>query len=147
MKRIISFRGQHQFLSNFFSSPVCYKGLTFYSAEAAFQAQKCSLDEDKIKYTLVKNPRIAKHMGKREKLPENWDDKSYLIMKDILKEKFSNPALASKLLSTGDAILIEGNHWHDNNWGDCTCEKCANIVGKNKLGTILMSIREELKAA
>ena len=47
------------------------------------------------------------------------------------------------LLSTGDVAIIEGNYWHDNFYGQCTCEKCAG-KGKNKLGKLLMDIRSEL---
>jgi hypothetical protein len=40
-------------------------------------------------------------------------------------------------------MLIEGNWWHDNFYGSCTCNKCVN-KGENNLGKILMKIREEL---
>jgi hypothetical protein len=55
--------------------------------------------------------------------------------------------LRKKLLATGDATLIEGNYWHDNYWGVCTCENCVSngIVGRNRLGTLLMKVREEIK--
>ena len=46
------------------NSPVTLGGLTYPNAEAAFQAQKCEKEEDKVKYTLVKNPVVAKRMGK-----------------------------------------------------------------------------------
>ena len=52
--------------------------------------------------------------------------------------------LREKLKATGDATLIEGNHWHDNRWGKCTCDKCQNKEGQNWLGKILMEIRETL---
>uniref|UniRef100_UPI00345E83CD NADAR domain-containing protein n=1 Tax=uncultured Duncaniella sp. TaxID=2768039 RepID=UPI00345E83CD len=50
-----------------------------------------------------------------------------------------NPALAEKLIATGDAELVEGNYWHDTVWGVC------DGVGENHLGKILMRVREELK--
>ena len=56
-----------------------------------------------------------------------------------VKAKFSkNPILKAKLLATGDAELIEGNWWNDTYWGVC------KGVGKNKLGKILMRVRDEL---
>ena len=116
------------------------------NAEAAFQAQKCCDEKDKIKYTLQKNPVRAKQMGKREpNLPTDWDEKSPVIMKEILEAKFSVPELAEMLRSTGDAYLEEGNHWHDNRWGKCTCERCKDKEGQNLLGKILMEIRTELQ--
>ena len=54
-------------------------------------------------------------------------------MYDILKKKFSDDDLKARLLLTGDKKLIEGNKWHDNFWGNCTCKKCENVEGKNML--------------
>ena len=51
---------------------------------------------------------------------------------------FQNEDLGQKLMNTGDAVLIEGNYWGDRYWGVCNGE------GQNKLGKILMKIREEL---
>ena len=36
-------------------------------------------------------------------------------------EKFKREPLRSQLINTGDEELVEGNHWCDNYWGDCTC--------------------------
>ena len=139
---IDDFSGEYRFLSNFYQHPFEFEGLTYPNAEAAFQAQKCATDEEKIKYTQTKNPVVAKRMGKKEPgFPANWDDICYGIMKDILTAKFSIPELRAMLDSTGDAVLIECNHWHDNRWGNCTCDRCRNKEGQNWLGKILMEIR------
>ena len=146
MDKISSFREEYRFLSNFYQHPFEYEGLVYPNAEAAFQAQKCSSDEEKIKYTTQKNPVRAKQMGKKEpNLPADWDEISYDIMREMLRAKFSVHELAEKLRATGDAYLEEGNHWHDNRWGKCTCEKCSTKKGLNQLGKILMEIRSELK--
>ena len=140
---INEFTGENRFLSNFYQCDFVYKGLTYHTAEAAFQAQKCATEEAKIKYTTIKNPVIAKRTGKKEPgLPANWDEICYDIMKDILMVKFSAPELNEKLKATGDAVLIEGNHWHDNRWGKCSCERCKNKEARNWLGKILMEIRD-----
>ena len=142
-KVIDDFRGEYGFLSNFHQHPFEYKGLTYPNSEAAFQAQKCATEEAKIKYTKIKNPVFAKQAGKKEPgLPANWDEICYDIMKDILKAKFSDPELKEKLAATGDAVLIEGNHWHDNRWGKCSCDRCKNKEARNWLGKILMEIRD-----
>ena len=146
MNKITSFKDEYRFLSNFYQSPVTLDGLTYPNAEAAFQAQKCEKEEDKVKYTLVKNPVVAKRMGKKEpNLPENWREISYGIMLDVVRAKFSMHEMKEKLLATGDAELVEGNNHHDNLWGDCTCPRCASKMGQNRLGKILMKVREELK--
>ena len=60
-------------------------------------------------------------------------------MYEVCKAKFTqNDGLKHKLKDTGDAILIEGNTWGDRIWGVC------NGVGENRLGRILMQIRDEL---
>ena len=146
MDRITSFKEEYRFLSNFYQSPVTYGGLTYPNAEAAFQAQKCEKEADKTKYTLVKNPVVAKRMGKKEpNLPANWREISYDIMLEIIRAKFSVPEMAEKLLSTGDAELVEGNNHHDNLWGKCGCPRCEVKTGENRLGRILMQVREELR--
>ena len=43
-----------------------------------------------------------------------------------------------------DIMLIEGNYWHDNYWGNCLCPKCKEIEGQNQLGKILMKVRSTL---
>ena len=139
------FKGEYGFLSNFYSTEIEYKGLTYPNAEAAFQAQKCADDEARLKYTKKMSPVIAKRMGRKEPyLPADWNEKAFYIMADIVKAKFSNSELKEKLLATGDAVLIEGNHWHDNRWGHCTCEKCQNKEYTNWLGKILMQVRSEI---
>ena len=35
MNEIKSFRGEYEFLSNFYNAPVIYKGLTYQNSEAA----------------------------------------------------------------------------------------------------------------
>ena len=67
-------------------------------------------------------------------------------MEYVVECKFyQNPELLQKLIDTGDEELVEGNTWHDNFWGNCTCEKCRDIPGENHLGKILMDIRKKYK--
>jgi predicted NAD-dependent protein-ADP-ribosyltransferase YbiA (DUF1768 family) len=67
------------------------------------------------------------------------------IMEKLLIQKFSDSELKKILLNTENSILIEGNSWHDNFFGNCTCIKCKDIKGENHLGKLLMKIREKLK--
>lgn len=66
-------------------------------------------------------------------------------MENLIREKFKNPELREKLLSTSDAELVEGNTWHDNVWGNCNCPRCIEIEGQNNLGKTLMKIRKEIR--
>jgi predicted NAD-dependent protein-ADP-ribosyltransferase YbiA (DUF1768 family) len=60
-------------------------------------------------------------------------------MADLVRQKFQQPQLCAALLATGDEYLEETNWWKDTFWGVCNGE------GLNKLGNILMMVREELK--
>ena len=138
MEIIREFIDAYAFLSNFYHSPVKYRNLIYLNAEAAFQAQKESCEKDKEQYTRM-NPAQAKLVGRNCNLREDWEEIKEQTMYEIVKAKFTqNEALARLLLATGDAYLEEGNWWHDTTWGVC------NGVGQNKLGKILMRVREEL---
>ena len=141
--KIDSFRGAYYFLSNFYLIKILYGGIEFPSTENAYQAMK-SFDTDyRIKCSIC-GPGVSKRLGKTVELREDWEDANIIIMYDLLKQKFQNPDLQKKLLSTGRLELIEGNNWHDNFWGDCHCDKCKNIVGQNRLGKLLMKVRSEI---
>ena len=141
---INEFRGEYAFLSNFYKTPVEFGGLVYPCVENAFQAQKCPDDEEKIKYTQQNNPVRAKMMGKKEKLPADWETRSVEVMEELLRVKFGDPELAEKLASTGDAVIVEGNRWHDNKWGKCSCDRCRDKESLNLMGNLLMKIRNEL---
>ena len=67
-------------------------------------------------------------------------------MRKLVKIKFtSNSDLKNMLLETEEKELVEGNIWHDNTWGNCYCNRCKNVKGKNLLGKILMDIRDEMR--
>lgn len=140
------FDGEYAFLSNFYECDVTYNGLTYKNSEAAFHAQK-TLNEDERKQFTTLNPPASKKLGRKINLRSDWELVKNKIMYEICYAKFSqNEELKEKLLATGDKYLEEGTYWHDNCWGNCYCEKCQNIIGENRLGKILMRVREELKA-
>lgn len=80
-------------------------------------------------------------MGSKVQLRDNWESIKRLCM--LHRQKFSVPDLKQKLIATEDNRLIEGNHWHDNYWGNCSCIMCESIEGQNWLGRILMHVRFE----
>ena len=89
-------------------------------------------------------PSQAKHRGRQIQMRDDWDTRKLTIMHNLLVHKFNeNPELISKLLATGGAVLVEGNTWHDNYWGCCTCSRCAGRRGRNNLGRLLMKLRAE----
>ena len=134
---IDQFKGRYFFLSNFYSAPVTYNGLTFQNNEAAFQSAKCPYRAEAF---CDLDPSSAKRMGRRVYLRRDWEEVKTGVMYEVCKAKFTqNKDLQDCLLGTGDAELIEGNTWGDRVWGVC------DGVGENRLGKILMQIRSELQ--
>ncbi len=75
----------------------------------------------------------------------DWEEIKINVMLECVRAKFyQNRDLAGKLVETDGLELIEGNRWHDNIWGNCSCSRCQHIEGKNLLGKILMRVREEV---
>ena len=137
--KIDSFKGEYFFLSNFYPTKIKYNGIQYLNNEAAFQAQKCTTMEDRIKFSYL-NPSDAKKLGRRIILRNDWESVKISIMREIVFEKFKqNPHLTEKLLNTGNIYLEEGNNWGDRIWGT------VNGVGRNELGKILMEVRKEIK--
>jgi ribA/ribD-fused uncharacterized protein len=136
--KIDSFRGKYSFLSNFYMVPINLGNMIYKSAEHAFQAAKTKDKKIRKLIAQAKTPGKAKRLGREVVLRPNWEKRKFEIMYKILWAKFSqNRELMKKLLKTGDAELIEGNTWGDQYWGICRGK------GENKLGKLLMLLREE----
>lgn len=145
---ISSFIGKYDVFSNFYPVIVELDGLNYPTVEHAYQAAKST--EHFYRMLIVALPAskagLAKRRGRNIKLRPDWEKLKIEIMHDLLCKKFSQDPLKSALLDTDDAIIIEGNVWHDNIWGDCFCgTKCKNIEGQNWLGRLLMEVRNEIR--
>lgn len=137
-RMIREFKGKYYFLSNFYSAPVTWEGVTYQNNEAAFQSAKVPPDGRKEFSGL--NASEAKRLGRHVPLRFDWEDVKDGVMYEICMAKFSqNEDLKRRLLNTGNEILEEGNTWGDKIWGT------VNGVGENRLGKILMKVREELR--
>ena len=139
MDVIARFREEYEFLSNFYEVPVTFRGLTYGSSEAAFQAWKTLDPSEHERFTHLR-PHQSKEEGRKLTIREDWDEVKVSIMDEILRAKFSqNPELLEKLLATKQALLVEGNYWKDTFWGFD-----SNLgYGQNMLGQLLMRIRAE----
>ena len=136
---INQFKDKNSYLSNSYMTYVYYDGNTYCNAESAYQAAKLSNKTQRQPFFSM-NPKEAKRRGMRLSPREGWDKMRDQVMYEICNTKFQdNPHLLKKLLSTGDEELINTNGEGDTYWGVCRGK------GENKLGKILMRIREENK--
>jgi len=140
MVDILSFQGEHRWLSNFHPVKIKFDGLIFNSVEAAYVAAKTTDRTLREKISLLSSPGECKRFGRKLDIREDWEAVKVDAMRFFLKQKFThNSFLGNKLLSTGSCQIVEGNTWGDTFWGVC------NGKGDNTLGNLLMEIREELR--
>jgi ribA/ribD-fused uncharacterized protein len=145
MGTVEEFQGKFRFLSNFWPSRIKFAEFDFSCVECGYQAMK-SDDPDVYKlfmYDTHISPGEAKRLGRTIVIRPGWEDIKDEVMFDLVVLKFDqNPDLREQLMDTWNYNLLEGNHWHDNYWGQCFCDRCKDIDGLNKLGNILMKVRD-----
>lgn len=142
---IVEFDGENEFLSNFYHSPIFYEGIVYPTNEHFFQAMKTLDPEERKKIAAADTPGQAKRMGRSVTLRPDWERIKVDVMRTGLMLKFTDAALAKKLLDTGDEELVEGNWWHDQTWGSCFCADHCRTPGRNLLGMLLMELRKDLQ--
>ena len=139
MKTINEFKGEYAFLSNFYPSLIRFPHFEIPTVEHLYQASKTRDIDEATKIIRAETPGLAKKLGGKVILREDWEEIKDSVMLEALRLKFAIPELKQKLLDTGNAYLIEGNWWGDKYWGVC------RGAGQNKLGKLLMQVREEIK--
>lgn len=140
MGKITSFSGSFRFLSNFYHCKVIYEGIEYPSSEHAYVAAKTDNQLQKLAISEIPSASDVKRFGRQIKLKENWDSIKISIMKNIVEAKFDQNADLMKLLQeTRPYELIEGNNWGDKFWGQSPLG-----TGRNELGKILMSVRDDI---
>jgi ribA/ribD-fused uncharacterized protein len=158
---IRSFSGDYGFLSNFHRSPIQFHlrfegwdrwerripTLTYPTAEHLYQAWKTDDRHWHEHIAGAATAREAKQLGQQSPLRKRWEREKFEVMHAVVNAKFrQNPTLAQQLVDTGNALLVEGNTWHDQTWGDCVCAEHAGTPGRNALGIILMRVRLDWQA-
>jgi ribA/ribD-fused uncharacterized protein len=143
LEPITSFTGQHFFLSNFFPISVIYEGIQYPTSEHAYVAAK-TLDIDLRNHiTKITHPGQAKKFGYKIELRPDWESIKVNEMRKILEIKFSplrsDTPIRTWLEMTAPRTLIEGNTWGDTFWGESPIGN-----GKNMLGKLLMSLRDDI---
>lgn len=129
------FHKEYEFLSNF------YREQDNSTVEHRYQAAKATNSGDYNMIMMATSPSEAKRLGRQIKVRCDWKLIKYDVMKSLVMFKFlSDPELGKRLTKVHDDIVEENFH-HDNLWGNCICEACTEIEGKNWLGEILTEVR------
>jgi N-glycosidase YbiA len=133
----------HTQFSNFYKSKIFLDGKEWPTVEHYFQAQKFSSNpEYQEKIRGASQPAKAKSLGASREFPirNDWDTYRDDVMRKALRAKFEqNKDLKELLLSTEGRPLYEATT--DPYWG-----QGRNKKGKNRLGVLLMELRDSMSA-
>lgn len=130
-------------LSNFSDHAIFMRSRVWPSVEHFYQAQKFVGTPNEEVIRLAETPTQAKLRaqeiaGSHRRV--DWDLIKEHVMLEGLRAKFSqHPDLCRSLLATGERKLAERTT-SDSYWGDG-----GDGLGRNRLGTLLMQVREELR--
>jgi ribA/ribD-fused uncharacterized protein len=128
--------------SNFAPFPIAVRGKRWPTSEHFFQGQKFAGTRHEEEVRRARKPRIAAEIGRDRKRPlrRDWESIKDGVMLEALRAKFNQHAdLRALLLATGEARLVEHTD-NDDYWGDG-----GDGRGRNRLGQLLMRVREELR--
>jgi ribA/ribD-fused uncharacterized protein len=128
--------------SNFSKHGFELKNKYWPTVEHYFQAQKFPDHPQEERIRTASTPSKAKQLGRTRSvaLRSDWEFVKEKVMKEAVLAKFrTHEDLKTLLLSTGKEKLVE-NAPSDYYWG---CG--ANGNGKNRLGQILMEVRDILR--
>ncbi|MEW6493546.1 MAG: NADAR family protein [Cyanobacteriota bacterium] len=135
-------RAQYGCFSNFSPHGFELDGVYWPTSEHYFQAQKFVGTPHADQIREVKSPKDAAKMGRDRKRPlrPDWNEvKDGIMRKAVLRKFETHKDIREILLATGDELIVE-NSPIDYYWG---CGKDGS--GKNRLGEILMEVREILR--
>jgi ribA/ribD-fused uncharacterized protein len=129
------------YMSNYYKARFYIYYRWWDTVEHAYQAQKCALGSEYDAIHQTKKANDARLLGQKVQMREHWDDihKDRVMLECVLAKFLQHKDIRDQLMATGDEELIEDSPV-DSYWG---CG--ADGTGKNKLGKILMKIREDLK--
>lgn len=131
------------FLSNFSPSPIELDGIVYPTAQHAFLAARTDNPAQRERLSQVKSPFRAKIAASRFPVRADWPQVELTVLEQVMRLKFRDPTLRQKLASTGDALILLLNDWGDNYDGVCLDKDSDHWWGENRVGLILMAIRDE----
>lgn len=140
---VFGFFGKYRPLSNMHEEPFDWYTDTWPASENAYMALKeCPFRPNPAFAKMT--PRDAKIAGKKVALYPGWDSYRNFAMTTVLLVKFTRcPVARECLLATKGMQLFEANWWGDTYWGVALKDN-GNYSGENRLGQILMTIRDQI---
>lgn len=144
------------YLSQWYISPFIFNNIEYNCCEQYMMSEKAKLFNDDESYKLIMNAKEPKEHKKLGRLVKNFDEIKWnkyaeQIVFDGNYAKFTqNLELKKKLIDTNDKIIIECSPY-DNIWGnglnisDTLKTNIYDWKGKNKLGNILMKVRDIIR--
>jgi ribA/ribD-fused uncharacterized protein len=149
-------KGIYRTFSNQAEYPIQISDVRYPTVEHYFQTMKAiEFGDTEIEKKMMATPsaKAVKALGKKVKnfVKEIWDDKRLEVMMKGVKAKFvQHPELQKQLLDTENKQIGEADA-RDSFWGIGTSENTevsknpAKWKGQNRLGKILMALRDDFK--
>jgi ribA/ribD-fused uncharacterized protein len=127
-------------LANFYPSPISVDGLIWPTVEHYYQAQKTNDVDWRERIRTAASPGESKQLGRS--IPDYDDEKWQSIKEDVMmrasRAKFDqHESLRVYLLATAGKYIVEDTP-DDDYWGE------IDGKGRNRMGYILMALRDEL---
>lgn len=147
---------EHKEFSNMAEATIQVDGMSFPTVEHYFQWSKAKMFGDaEIQNKILKttSPKSVKSYGKKVKGfdEEAWNEKKDSVMRTAVKAKLmQHPDILKKLRDTGTRPIAEADP-RGKYWGIGTSSETSKAKdpsrwpGQNKMGKILMELRDELK--
>jgi hypothetical protein len=133
---------EYGWLSNFSEHGFTLDGVRWPSVEHFYQAQKYAGTDAAERIRRADTPRKARKAGQDRSLSprSDWDGVKEAVMRRAVRAKFEqNRRVRELLLATGDEELVHETS-SDLFWG-----RSPEGVGDNRLGAILMEVRQALR--
>ena len=150
---IVPIQGKDNILSNFYECDIKVFGTTMKSAEHAYQYSKAIRRGDPEQAKKIMDARSAseaKYQARFLKHSATWKSEKEEVMREVLAAKAQRPDFKAALLQTSGKKLVEAVR-NETYWGsgldsqDTLHTRPECWMGKNRLGELLMQLRDNLQ--
>ncbi len=135
---IDTFSGAWSFLANSYPVTIRLDGRAYPSVEHAYQASRVRGPALRALIAATPDSRRACQLAASHPERADWQEARVVVMRQLVEQKFREPALRERLLATGSCELVAGQDDGDDFWDGAA-------QGHNSLGLILMAVRAEAR--